>query len=62
MRFSFGYDLTETVRAAILEIAEHAWVPALEQDGWERENGEVVELTVRRSGLLAGGIEADRRP
>jgi hypothetical protein len=47
MRFSFGYDLTETVRAAILEIPEDAWVPALDQDGSERENGEVVELTDR---------------
>jgi Transposase DDE domain group 1 len=47
MRFSFGYDLTEPVRAAILEIPEDAWVPALEQDGSERENGEVCELTDR---------------
>jgi hypothetical protein len=47
MHFSFGYELTETVRAAILEIPEDAWVAALEQDGSERENGEVVELTDR---------------
>jgi hypothetical protein len=45
LRFSFGYDLTETVRAAILEIPEEAWVPALDQDGAERANGEVCELT-----------------
>jgi hypothetical protein len=47
MHFSFGYDLTETVRARILEIPEDAWVPALEQDGTERANGEVCELTDR---------------
>ena len=47
MRFSFGYELTETVRAAILEIPDHAWVAALDQDGSERENGEVCEITNR---------------
>ena len=41
MRFSVGYELTEPVRAAILEIPEDAWVAALDQDGSERENGEV---------------------
>ncbi len=45
MRFSFGYDLTDTVRQAILVTPEDAWVPALDQDGTERENGEVVEIT-----------------
>jgi hypothetical protein len=45
MRFSVGYELTEQVRAAILQIPEDAWVPALDQDGSERENGEVCEIT-----------------
>ena len=45
MRFSVGYELTEQVRAAILEIPEDAWVPALDQDGAERKNGEVCEIT-----------------
>lgn len=45
MRFSFGYELTETVRAAILEIPADAWIPALDQDGSERENGQVAEIT-----------------
>jgi Transposase DDE domain group 1 len=45
MRFSVGYELTEPVRIAILEIPEDAWVPALDQDGSERENGEVCEIT-----------------
>ncbi len=47
LRFSFGYELTETVRAAILETPDAAWIPALDQDGTERENGEVVEITER---------------
>ena len=37
LRFSVGYELTEPVRAAILEISADAWVPALDQDGSERE-------------------------
>jgi Transposase DDE domain group 1 len=45
LRFSFGYELTEQVRAAILQIPDDAWVPALDQDGTVRENGEVVQIT-----------------
>ena len=45
MCFSVGYELTEQVRSAILQIPESAWVPALDQDGSERENGEVCEIT-----------------
>jgi Transposase DDE domain group 1 len=45
MRFTVGYELTEPVRAAILQIPADAWVPALAQDGSERENGEVSEIT-----------------
>jgi hypothetical protein len=45
MRFSVGYELTETVRSAILQIPEDAWVTALDQDGSARKNGEVVEIT-----------------
>jgi len=45
MRFSVGYELTEKVRAAILQIPEDAWVLALDQDGSERANGEVAEIT-----------------
>jgi len=47
MRFSVGYELTEKVRQAILEIPEDAWVLALENDGSERQNGQVVEITSR---------------
>ena len=45
MRFSVGYELTEPVRAAILEIPEDAWVPAVDQDGQARANGQVTEIT-----------------
>jgi hypothetical protein len=47
LRFSVGYELTEAVRAAILELAEQAWVPALDQDGSIRENGEIAAITDR---------------
>jgi Transposase DDE domain group 1 len=43
--FSVGYDLTETVRAAIVEIPDEDWVSALDQDGAERPNGQVAEIT-----------------
>jgi hypothetical protein len=45
MRFSIGYELTEKVRAAILQIPKDAWVVALDQDGSARQNGEVAEIT-----------------
>jgi len=45
VRYSVGYDLTEPVRQAILELAEDAWVAALDTDGTERRNGEVAEIT-----------------
>jgi hypothetical protein len=43
--FSVGYDLTEPVRAAIEKIAATAWVSSLDQDGAERPNGQVAEIT-----------------
>ena len=45
MRFSVGYELTESVRSAILEIPTDAWVLALDSDGSPRNNGEVCEIT-----------------
>jgi hypothetical protein len=47
MRFSVGHELTEPVRAAILQTLDHAWVCALDQDDTARDNGQVVELTDR---------------
>jgi Transposase DDE domain group 1 len=45
MRFSVGYELTEAVRAAILKLPTDAWVSALAQDGSQRANGQVAEIT-----------------
>ena len=57
MRFSVGYELTVPVRAAVLEIPKDAWVLALDQDGSQRENGEVAEITDRVD-LSAWGEES----
>ena len=45
IEYSVGYDLTETVRSVILQIPEHDWVCSLDQDGQQRPNGEVCEIT-----------------
>ncbi|MGH2848482.1 MAG: IS1380 family transposase [Thermoleophilaceae bacterium] len=45
IRFSVGFDLTEAVREAIRALPEDAWSAALCQDGSERPNGEVAEIT-----------------
>jgi hypothetical protein len=42
--FSVGYELTESVRRAILALPESAWRPAVRQDGEEREGAWVAEL------------------
>ncbi len=64
IRFSVGYDLTETVRAAILaDPRRRHWVCAVDQDGSERANGQVAELTDLLD--LAGwpdGVAGDRPP
>jgi DDE family transposase len=58
MRFSVGYELTEPVRSAILQIPADAWVAALDQDGSVRANGQVAEITDRVD--LAGWPEGCR--
>jgi hypothetical protein len=45
IRFSVGYELGETVRHAILELPETAWIPAVNADGEPREGAWVAELT-----------------
>jgi len=45
IRFSVGYDLTETVRDAIVQIPDGTWVSAIDQDGSQRPNGHVAEIT-----------------
>src|SRR4051794_22886773 len=47
LRFSVGYERPEPVRAAILQLVAEAWTSALDQDGSERANGEIAELTDR---------------
>jgi len=61
--FSVGYDIAEPVRAAILALTERSWRPALDQDGSERDNGEVAEITQSARALrLARGLAGDRAP
>lgn len=45
IRFSVGYELSETVRQAILELPETAWTQAIDGDGGERDGAWVAELT-----------------
>jgi Transposase DDE domain group 1 len=47
VRYSVGFDLTEPVRAAILAVDERAWVPALCQDGHQRDDdaAQIAEIT-----------------
>jgi hypothetical protein len=40
-----GFDLTKQVRRAILSLPEHAWRPALRQNGQERDGAQVAEIT-----------------
>jgi hypothetical protein len=47
MRFSFGFDLSEPVRDAIVMMPETAWVKAIRADGTEREHSQVCEITDR---------------
>jgi hypothetical protein len=42
--FSVGYDLTEPVRTAILQMSESAWIPAVESSGEARDGAWVCEL------------------
>jgi hypothetical protein len=44
MRFSFGFDLSEPVREAIIAMPESAWIKAIRADGSEREHSQVCEI------------------
>jgi Transposase DDE domain group 1 len=61
LAFSVGYDLTERVRAACLAVPEHAWMPALDSAGCEREGAWVAELPVGLSAWPAGTRAICRR-
>jgi hypothetical protein len=58
IRFLIGFDLTETVRQAILALPETAWRPAVRQDGALREGAWVAEITHLLD--LAGWPEGSR--
>jgi DDE family transposase len=45
IRFSVGYELNETVRAAILKLPGVAWIAAVEPGGELRDGAWVAELT-----------------
>jgi hypothetical protein len=45
IRFSVGYELNETIRAAILALPGVAWVPAIQPGGELRDGAWVAELT-----------------
>lgn len=45
LRFSVGFDLIAPVRDTILALPDSAWVPAIRQDGEERDGADVAELT-----------------
>jgi hypothetical protein len=46
VRFAIGYDLTETVRTAVLAVPKRRWRPAVAADGIdERDGAEVAEIT-----------------
>jgi Transposase DDE domain group 1 len=47
INFLMGFDLTETIRQAILGLPESAWRPAIRQDGEQREGAWVAEITDR---------------
>ena len=45
--FSFGFDLSEPVREAIVAVPEALWINAIRVDGTERDHSHVVEITGR---------------
>jgi DDE family transposase len=47
MRFSFGFDLSEPVREAVVAVPEEEWERAIRADKTEREHSQVCEITDR---------------
>lgn len=47
IRFSVGYELNDTVRQAVLELPETAWMQAIDADGEARDGAWVAELSDR---------------
>ena len=63
IRFSVGYELTDTVRTAILDTPEAQWVQAINTDGEDRDGAWVTELSslVNLSGWPEGSRLICRR-
>jgi len=59
IRFSVGYELSETVRSAILQVPEAAWVQAIDAGGKDRDGAWVAELIDRID--LSAWPEGSRR-
>ena len=47
INYLMGFDLTETIRQAILDLPEAAWEQAIRQDGEARDGAWVAEITDR---------------
>ncbi|MGH3263904.1 MAG: IS1380 family transposase, partial [Trebonia sp.] len=45
LRFSFGFDVDERIREAIIAMPESAWIKAIRRDGSQREHSRVCEIT-----------------
>jgi len=45
LRYSVGYELSEPVRAAILQVPDDQWIAALASDDTPRANGQIAEIT-----------------
>jgi Transposase DDE domain group 1 len=45
INFLVGFDLFTGVREAILSLPEDAWLPAIRQDGEQRDGAQVAEIT-----------------
>jgi hypothetical protein len=54
LRFSVGYPLTEPVQAAIVALPEHAWLPAITQDGEPRDHEGAWVAEISQSLDLSG--------
>jgi DDE family transposase len=64
IRFSVGFDLDQRVRGAILALPDHAWTPAIDRDGAQRDGAQVAELghlDLAASGWPAGTRAICRR-
>ncbi len=57
-----GFDLTEAVRAAILDLPEPAWVAATNQDDGARDNGQSLRSPTASTSPAGRKTRGDRAP